>query len=362
MESVHSVKGPVGRLTAMPLNRKLRLVFGIALLLLLALLPVYTSTYILEVMTLVLITTIFLYALDFLIGRTGLFSVAHGALYGIGAYTTAILTVNDHWTFWATVPVAIVVTAVLGGIVGLLTLRLSGHYFVIACLGFAIIIDQVLQDWTALTNGTLGLAPVPQPTLFGLTASGAPNGFYWLMLVITLIVASGVWLVIRSTTGMRLSAIRENVPLAAALGVDTYRTRVVSMTLSSALAGFAGCFQAAYVIAIDPSVGAYLVGFEAGIAVIVGGQGTLIGPFIGALFLIGLPQLAGIAQSWDLVMFGGALIVVILVAPDGVWGRVQSAAGWIYRRLAQDHVHAASPPGDPGLPEQALVYAPEDQS
>ena len=313
-------------------NANLRLIHRVKMggwlifLICLATVPIWSSLYILEVMTLILITTMFLYALDLVIGRTGLFSVAHGALYGIGAYTTGVLGVSYHWSFWATVPVAMAITAVLGFVIGVLTLHLSGHYFVIACLGFAIIMSQVLQDWTSVTNGTLGLSPVPKPSIFGLAAIKGPSAFYWLALSLTILVALVVWALMRSTTGMRLQAIRENVPLASALGIDTYWTRVVSMTISSAIAGFAGCFQAAFLVYIDPSVGGYLVGFEAGMALIVGGQASIVGPFIGALFLIGMPQVFGFTQSLDLVLFGSALIVVIIFAVDGIWGRLGAAA------------------------------------
>lgn len=312
----------------------------------LAVLPLTTSSdYYLQILTQLLIFSILFIGLDIAVGHAGLASVAHGALFGIGAYGTGILTAKAGWPFWATVPIAIVVAMFLGLLVGVLTLRLDGHYFVIATLCFGLLVTIVIQNWTSLTNGELGLSPVPLPEpILGIHFDDSLSSYY-LVLVIATLVSAGTYLLMRTGTGQRLRAIRDNTPLASSVGINASRTRLVAFVVSAGLAGLAGSLQASNLAYINPSIADFEVGFTALMAVIIGGRATVAGPFLGAAIFVILPEVLRSADEYRLIILGVLLLVTVIFAPDGIAGRVHAA----YRLLVKPK-HAEPPTASPGTP------------
>lgn len=290
---------------------------GIAFLVLLPL--VFTSAYHVQILTQLLIWSILFIGLDIAVGHAGLVSVAHGALFGLGAYATGILTAEAGWGFWATIPVSILLGALVGLCIGAMTLRLGGHYFVIATLGVGLLITIVIRNWTSLTNGDLGLSPIPAPTLFGMDVNRSEQ-MYYLMVVVCVLCALGSWLLMRTATGQRLRAIRDNSALASALGIDVSRTRLVAFVISAGIAALAGSFQASYLAYINPSVASYEVGFTALMAIIVGGRAQVAGPFLGAAIFVILPEVLRDFDEFRLITLGVILILVVQFAPDGLAG------------------------------------------
>jgi branched-chain amino acid transport system permease protein len=269
--------------------------------------------------------------LDIAVGHAGLVSVAHGALFGLGAYVTGILTVDMGWGFWSTLPVAVLVGALMGLGVGLLTLRLGGHYFVIATLGAGLLITTVIRNWTGVTNGELGLSPIPAPGLFGSIEIDRSQGMYYLMLAVCALCVVGSYLLMRTSTGQRLRAIRDNGALAAAIGIDVSRTRLIAFIISAGVAALSGSFQASNLAYINPSVASYEIGFTALMAIIVGGRTLMAGPFLGAAIFVILPELLRDADQYRLIVLGSILILVVQFAPDGLAGRIGAAAAAVRR-------------------------------
>jgi branched-chain amino acid transport system permease protein len=292
---------------------------------------VLQSPYHLQILTQLLIYAILFIGLDVAVGHAGLVSMAHGALFGVGAYMTGVLTVSYDWSFWSTIPLAVLGAAVLGLLVGLLTLRLGGHYFVIATLGLGLVATIVIKNWSSVTNGDLGLSPIPLPESPA-DWFAAPEAFYYLMLVVCVAITLVVGVVMRSGTGQRLRAIRDNQSLAAAVGVDVARTRLVAFVLSAGIAGMAGSFQASYLSYINPEIGGQVLAFTALMAIIIGGRATVAGPFFGAAIFVVLPEVLRAADEYRMVILGVALIVVVIFAPDGIAGRLNAAAAALRRR------------------------------
>lgn len=315
-------------------TRALKYGWAVLGVILLFLVPAMTSSgYYLQLAAQLLIFSILFIGLDIAVGHAGLASVAHGALFGVGAYTTAILATKAGWAFWPTVPVAIVIAAVLGLIVGALTLRLEGHYFVIATLAFSLLVAIVLQNWTSLTNGELGVSPIPAPgPILGIEFRSAQN-FYLLLVVITVLVALLTHLLTKSGTGQRLRAIRDNTPLASSVGVDASRTRLVAFVISAGIGGLAGSLQASNLSYIDPSLASFEVGFTALMAVIIGGRAKIAGPFLGAAIFVILPEILRAADELRLILLGVLLLLVVLFAPDGIAGRIGAAYHWVRQRF-----------------------------
>lgn len=302
-----------------------------------AMLPVVLgSPYYIQILTQLLIFAILFIGLDVAVGHAGLVSMAHGALFGVGAYATGVLTVTHGWSFWSTVPMAIVLAGLVGLMVGLLTLRLGGHYFVIATLGLGLVGTIVIKNWKSVTHGDLGISPIPLPESPGNTWFASMNGFYYLVLTVTVLVSAFVVLVMRSGTGQRLRAIRDNQALASAIGVDVVRTRLVAFVVSAGLAGLAGSFQASSLSYINPEVGGQVIAFTALMAIIVGGRASVAGPFIGAAIFVILPEVLRAADEYRMVIMGVALIVVVIFAPDGIAGRLNALAAHLKRMRTDD--------------------------
>jgi branched-chain amino acid transport system permease protein len=300
-------------------------------ILLLVMLPfIFQSPYHIQILTQLLIWAILFTGLDIAVGHAGLVSVAHGALFGLGAYVTGILTVDVGWGFWSTLPIAILVGALIGLGIGLLTLRMEGHYFVIATLGIGLLITIVIRNWTELTHGELGLSPIPKPISFDIIPLNPSLTMYYLMAIVSFVCVAGSYLLMRTSTGRRLRAIRDNAALAAAVGIDVSRTRLVAFLISAGMAALAGSFQASYLSYIEPSIASYEIGFTALMAIIIGGRATVAGPFLGAAVFVVLPEILRSADEFRLITLGLILILVILFAPDGLAGRSKVA----FRKMA----------------------------
>lgn len=302
----------------------------------LALLPsIFRSPYYVQILTQFLIWVVLFIGLDIAVGHAGLVSVAHGALFGLGAYVTGILTAEMGWGFWATVPIAVLVGAFVGFSVGLLTLRLDGHYFVIATLGVGLLVTNVIRNWTGLTNGELGLSSIPTPSFFGDIQFDRSKGMYYLMVVVCVLCAMGSYVLMQTSTGQRLRAIRDNQALASSVGIDVSRTRLVAFVISAGMAALAGSFQASYLAYINPSVASYEVGFTALMAIIIGGRALIAGPFLGAAIFVILPELLRGADQYRLIVLGLILILMVQFAPDGLAGRSRAAIISIRKWLAK---------------------------
>ena len=316
--------------------------------LLLALLPGMTASgYHLQILTQVMIFATLFTALDIALGHAGLVSAAHGALFGLGAYTTGVLGAKAGWGFWQTLAPAIAIGCLCGLVVGALTLKLVGHYFVIATLGFGIVVTIVVRNWTSVTNGDLGLSPIPLPQPIGPLDFASETSFYYLTMTLAVVCSVGAFLLTRSSTGQRLRAIRDNAPLASALGIDVSRTRLVAFVVSAGIAALAGSFQATNLAFLNPSITSFDIAVTAILAIIVGGRATVAGPYVGAAIFVILPEILRGADEYRLIIMGSILIVTIIFAPDGVVGRLAALWRWLTARLLPKAVPAA-PSMSPG--------------
>ncbi|WP_240489756.1 branched-chain amino acid ABC transporter permease [Actinomadura atramentaria] len=289
-----------------------------------AVLPfVLGSPYALQLASLVVIYGGLMVALNLCFGYGGLVSVAHGGMFGAGAYATGVLMTTHQWNFWATLPVAAVLGCAMGGLLGLLTLRMHGHYFVIASLAFGLMAQLVLSRWTAVTGGELGLGPIPTYSGLPGVSFESPTARYLLAFGFLVVFCGVSALVVRSPLGRRLAAIKQNGRLADALGIDPVRTRLAALLISSAMAALAGSVYAPYIGFLDPSAGGIDLNFKTGLALIIGGGGTALGPVIGAAVHVLLPEALRGAQEYSVLALGVVLLVVIRFAPHGVAGTLR---------------------------------------
>ncbi len=278
------------------------------------------NNYLISVATQAFIMAIAALGLNLITGYTGQFNLAHGAFMAVGAYTVGILTVDHQVPFWIAFVLAGAVTAVIGFFVGILSLRLKGHYFSIFTLCVSYIMYLLIEKWESLTHGTVGIMGLPAPAGIGALQFGTPLSQYYLVLAFLVL---GVWVMARivgSLLGRTFIAVRNSDELAEALGIDLMRTKTLSFVLSVVYAGFAGALYAGQVRFLGPDLASEVVTFDLVMFVLVGGTGTLLGPLVGTFLMTWLTQWLQFLQDYRMVVFGPVLIALIIFLPDGIVG------------------------------------------
>ena len=256
---------------------------------------------------------------DLVLGYLGELSLGHAAFFGIGAYTTALLTRNFGVPFPLDLLLAGLFTGIFGLLIGAPSLRLRGPYFAIVTFGFAEILHLVALNWTSLTRGPMGLPDIPHPQLgpFRITTE---LGYYYLVLALIGVAMLVTRRLLESTVGHAFLAIRENEELASAAGIPTFRFKLLAFVIGMIFAGAAGSVYARYVHFVDPTALSFYYTVTVVSMVIVGGQGSIAGTTLGALVFTLVPEYLRVAERARLVIFGALLMLAIVFMPDGLRG------------------------------------------
>ena len=305
------------RITEFARAHRLPVALGVAALLI-ALPFVLGSAYYIRVATIVGIYVILVSGLNIIIGFTGMFSLGHAAFYGIGAYTSAMLTVFAGWPFWLALPAAGVVAGLFGTLIGLVTLRLRAVFLAFTTLGFGEITRIVILNWRSFTRGPLGIAGIPIPTIFGWQFNG--YGYYYLVVVLSALTVGIIYRIYHSRVGRALVAIREDETAAKSMGISVFGYKVLAFTLACFFAGIAGSFFAHFQRFVSADSFANLESFAIITMVALGGTGSIIGPILGATILVVFPEIFRFLAQYRGVIYGLILITVIVVKPGGLAG------------------------------------------
>ncbi|MPQ96499.1 branched-chain amino acid ABC transporter permease [Modestobacter sp. I12A-02628] len=267
--------------------------------------------------------------LNVVTGYTGLLSVGHSALLGVGAYTTGVLVVQLNLLPLITVPAAVLTGALVGAFVGLPSIRIRGLYLAMVTLALAVAFPEVLRALPEVTGGNSGLS-IPlrflaPPAWTGLTLADRPLWTFLLCLSALLVSMLLVWCVLRSRLGRDMRAVRDHEAAAESFGVHVARTKILAFTISGGITGLAGAMLAMYVGALSPA-GSFTIlkAIELLSGLVLGGVATQLGPLVGAAVVVYLPVLlADVVQGQGSgVLFGALLIVIVFVMPEGVVGRL----------------------------------------
>jgi branched-chain amino acid transport system permease protein len=300
-----------------------------ALMALLLAAPWVFPEYWLAQLTFVLIYSVAGLGLMLLAGFTGLFSMGHAAFLGVGAYTQAVLT-NAGVPFPIALACAAGLSAAVGLVVGLPALRVKGIYLGIATLSFGFIVEEVLARWESVTGGNAGIH-IKKPDIFGWVLETGDQ-FYFLCLVITVVSTLGILNLLRSPTGRAFVAIRDSEISAQSMGIHLAYYKTLSFALSAGLAGIAGALYAHKLQFISPDQFNILQSIDLLLMIVIGGVGSVHGAFLGAIFLITMPQAislfkdylpAAVGQAPGLqgLVYGVVLIAFVLFEPMGLYGR-----------------------------------------
>ncbi len=282
-------------------------------------LPAGFGNYGLYVMALWLIMSVAALGLNLTIGYAGQISLAQAAFLGIGAYATSLLTVSLGWPWWGALLVSGALCFLVGILLGFPALRVQHHYLAFVTLAFATLVHLVARNEQWLTGGVYGFPNIPRPSVFGSRLNGALD-FYRFVLAVTFVLTLALWWLVRSPWGRAFQALRENPIRAASLGVDIRAYTLLAFAIGAAYGGFAGALYAPLVEFIDPGPFALSASLMLLLMVIVGGSGYFLGPFLGALVSIALPEWLRFTGGLYLILYATVVIVLLALCPQGLSG------------------------------------------
>ena len=276
------------------------------------------NQYYLFLLTTGALTVIVGVGLNVLIGLTGQVSFGHVGFYALGAYATAILTTKFGWSFWATLPVAVMLTGVIGGLLGLVALRVRGPYLAMVTIAFGFVVEYSAVEWEHVTGGQNGLMNVPYPALGGWSLG--ERGIAICAIVIMGSVLMLYKRMAQSAWGLAMRAVRDSEIAASSIAVNPLAVRTLAFTISAVLAGIAGSFFASATTFVAPSTFPFFQSILFVLVVVIGGVERPYGPVIGAIVVVGLPELLSGLAEYRVLMCGVLLLGVLLFAPGGISG------------------------------------------
>ncbi len=292
-------------------------------------LPYRLKNYGLYVLSLWALYAIAAQGLNLTLGYAGQVSLAQAAFFGIGAYTSALLTTNGV-SFWIALPAAGVLCTLIGMLIGFPALRVQHHYLAFVTLGFNALVVLVLRNEEWLTGGTYGILNIQRPSVFGFSLFPSVR-FYYLCLVALVLATVVIWYILRSPWGRAFKALRDNPARAASLGISIPLYTLLAFAIGSGIGGIAGALYAPLVEFIDPVPFGVSTSLAFLLMVVVGGQGTLIGPFIGALFVTVLPEWLRWTEGYYLMLYALFVMILMIFFPSGIAGMIEQGQTWILR-------------------------------
>jgi branched-chain amino acid transport system permease protein len=289
------------------------------------------NTYWIHVAVLVGIYVCLALGLNFTVGSAGLLDLGYVAFYAIGAYTAAIFFrhyPDARWMFWVILPAAGLLAGIFGLLLGSPTLRLRGDYLAIVTLGFGQIVRIILNNWESLTNGPKGIADIPSPTIgaysldagirFGAFTLPRVANFYYLILLMALLVGVAAYRLNHSRIGRAWIAIREDELAAESAGINVTAMKLLAFGIAASFAGMAGVVYASLMSFVDPMSFTFMESAMIVCMVVLGGMGSIPGVIVGAAVLVVLPEKLRDFQQIRMLLFGAALIGMMIFRPEGL--------------------------------------------
>lgn len=273
--------------------------------------------YILHLAILICIYTVLAQSLSLVAGYSGQISLAHAGFYGIGAYTTALLSVNFNIPVLITLPAALIISGIIAFTVSKVAMKTADDYYVIITLGIQVVIFSIMNNWQQVTRGPLGIPGIPAFSIAGFAFDSKIS-----FLLLSVFFATLIWFILHNISsspfGRMLRALSEDEIYAKSMGKDVYKAKVVSFTISGMMASVAGVLYAHYISYIDPTSFTTDESIFILSIVIIGGMRNLKGIFLAAAFIVLLPEAlrfvgmpSSIAANMRQIFYGVALILVI---------------------------------------------------
>jgi branched-chain amino acid transport system permease protein len=326
-----------------------------------------TSNYWLNLINLAISFAIACLGLNIVLGYAGQLSLAQAAFWGVGAYTSAILTTQLGLPVWAGMFAAFFVAAFFGVLLGIPTLKLSGHYLAMATIGFGIILQLILVNAVWLTNGSDGIPKIPAPWIGPLEMKD-PGTIFYVAVVSLVLLTWGAVHIKDSRVGRAFMAIRENEMAAGTAGVDTTYYKIMAFALSAGYAGFGGwLFAHSGSHYISPDTFSFDQSVIMLVMAVLGGNGSAIGSIVGAILLTLLPEVLRFLKDSYMMVYAAGIVLIMIFMPSGIAGLVKNLPvsvrlreWWRSGSTAARQVAAAAsaPKGADGAPPAAFCDCP----
>ena len=278
---------------------------------------VVANDYYFTLLNIIGIHALLVVGLNLLLGYAGQISLGHAAFFGLGAYTSGILTATYSVNPWLALPVGLLVAGVAAFLVGVPALKLRGYYLAMATLGFGIIVYIVFNQTQELTGGPSGLSGIPSLSLGGFSFDSPDRLFLliWVILGVILLLSANL---VDSRLGRAVRALHESEPAAQSLGVNTSRAKLLIFVWSALYAALAGSLYAHTLNFVAPSSFTFMFSIKLVTMVIVGGMASIWGSLLGAAVLTILPELLVVFHDYEIIIFGAILMVVMVFLPRGL--------------------------------------------
>lgn len=285
---------------------------------------VVQSNYAMRVIIYIYLYIVLALGLNVVMGFTGLLNIGHAAFYAMGAYTTAILMTGYGLSFWLTVPIGMGLGVLMGLAIGFPTLRLRDDYLAMVTLGFGQIVYIVANNWMSLTRGPRGIPGIPAPSLEMFNWRIVIDNYTSYYYLILLFVAITIYACVRvrdSRVGLAWMAIREDEDVAAVMGIHLGFYKTLAFAFSAALGALAGSFFSVFQSFVSPNSFTILESVVIVTIPILGGLGSIPGTIVGAVLMIGLPEVFRSASEYRMVAVGAFMVLMMIFKPEGLFGK-----------------------------------------
>jgi len=330
----------------MPLARQrlFRLAGWGLLALLLFLLPQVLGLFLSEVLTIVGLYVLLGLGLNIVVGYAGLLDLGYVAFFAIGSYTMALLTSPElgffHFSFWGALPFTIFMGVIFGVLLGIPVLKMRGDYLAIATLGFGeiiriLVLSDFLRPWL---GGAQGVGKIPRASIVGMEFA-TPQQLYYLILGGCLLVGFLSWRLRDSRLGRAWMALREDEDVAQAMGINLVATKLLAFATGAGFSALSGAIFASKLGSVYPHSFNVMISINILCVIIVGGMGSIPGVIVGAIALVGLPELLREFAEYRLLVYGAALVAMMLLRPEGLWPEAVRR-----RELHEEEVERQPPP------------------
>ncbi len=297
------------------------------------------NNYHLMVLNVAALNILVVVGLNLLIGYAGQISLGHAAFFGLGAYISAVLTTTYGFPIWPTILLAMVITGMVAFAIGIPTLKLEGHYLVMATLGFNVIVYIVMIQLEPVTGGPSGFSGIPRLQAAGFIFDSDRKIYFllWAVSIGSLLLSLNL---IHSRVGRAMAALSQNEIAARCTGIDTERYKVKIFVLSAVLASLAGSLYAHYLTFISPGTFSFFYSLQVVTMVLLGGMGSLWGSLFGALLLTLLPEALHAVKEYNVLLYGLILMVALVFFPQGLFPGI---AAVLRRRKINDSPDSEKP-------------------
>ena len=308
-------------------RRAFRMTGWTLLVFLLLILPQILGLFLSEVLTIVGLYVLLGLGLNIVVGYAGLLDLGYVAFFAIGSYTVALLTSPElgffHFSFWGALPLAILMGVLFGVLLGIPVLKMRGDYLAIATLGFGeiiriLVLSDFLRPWL---GGAQGVGKIPKASILGMEFA-TPQRIYYLILAGCLLVGFISWRLRDSRLGRAWMALREDEDVAQAMGINLVATKLMAFATGAGFSALSGAIFASKLGSVYPHSFNVMISINILCVIIVGGMGSIPGVIVGAIALVGLPELLREFAEYRLLVYGAVLVAMMLLRPEGLWPEV----------------------------------------